>query len=51
VLQSYLGHSSPRTTVLYTHLTSRLQDQAYSLINALAKQIIPPLHDGDTPKP
>jgi site-specific recombinase XerD len=51
VLQSYLGHSSPRTTVLYTHLTSRLQDQAYALINALAERTIPPLHEPDEPTP
>ena len=51
VLQSYLGHSSPRTTMLYTHLTSRLQDQAYALINALAERTIPPLHEPDEPTP
>ena len=51
VLQSCLGHTSPRTTSLYTHLTTRVQDEAYVLINALAKRTIPPLHDADSDEP
>lgn len=37
-IQSYLGHSSPRTTALYTHLTTRVHDQAWAPINALAER-------------
>ena len=33
VIQSYLGHSSPATTALYTHLTSSLHAQASQTIN------------------
>jgi site-specific recombinase XerD len=41
-IQSYLGHSSPRTTALYTHLTTRVHDQAWAPINALAQRVTPP---------
>ena len=36
-IQSYLGHSSPRTTALYTHLTTRVHDAAWGPLNALAE--------------
>lgn len=38
-IQSYLGHSSPRTTALYTHLTTRVHDAAWAPINALAERV------------
>jgi len=40
VIQSYLGHASPRTTALYTHLTTRLHEQAWAPINALAEGVM-----------
>ena len=50
VIQSYLGHSSPRTTALYTHLTTKVQEAAWGPINALAEQITSPRPD-DEPTP
>jgi site-specific recombinase XerD len=47
-IQSYLGHSSPRTTALYTHLTTRVHDAAWGPINALAERITAPVQDGET---
>jgi len=41
-IQSYLGHTSPRTTALYTHLTTRVHDAAWGPLNALAARIVPP---------
>jgi len=35
IIQSYLGHASPATTAIYTHLTSHTQDQSLSLIDNL----------------
>ena len=35
IIQSYLGHASPATTAIYTHLTSHTQDQSLNLINNL----------------
>jgi integrase/recombinase XerD len=35
IIQSYLGHASPATTAIYTHLTSHTQDQSLHLINNL----------------
>lgn len=48
VIQSYLGHSSPRTTALYTHLTTRVHEAAWGPINALAERITVPVRDGET---
>jgi site-specific recombinase XerD len=45
-IQSYLGHTSPRTTALYTHLTTRVHDAAWAPLNALAERIVTP-GDGD----
>lgn len=39
-IQSYLGHSSPRTTALYTHLTTRVHDAAWGPINGLAGRVV-----------
>ena len=38
LIQEYLGHKSPRTTTIYTHLTRELRDAAVEPINGL----IPP---------
>lgn len=35
LIQEYLGHTSPRTTTIYTHLTRELRDAALSPINDL----------------
>jgi integrase/recombinase XerD len=35
LIQAYLGHTSPQTTVRYTHLTSQAQTAAGETINAL----------------
>jgi site-specific recombinase XerD len=35
LIQEYLGHTSPRTTAIYTHLTRELRDAAQEPINGL----------------
>ena len=35
VIQSILGHSSPSTTALYTHLTQQVRDSVAAPINDL----------------
>jgi site-specific recombinase XerD len=39
VIQSYLGHSSPQTTAIYTHLTRTVEEPAVVAINQLAAQL------------
>jgi site-specific recombinase XerD len=39
LIQEYLGHSTPRTTAIYTHLTSRAQINARETINQLMSDI------------
>jgi integrase/recombinase XerD len=39
VIQSYLGHSSPETTALYTHLTSATDTQASQTINDMVAKL------------
>ena len=39
LIQEYLGHSSPRTTALYTHLTREIRDAAIDPINRLMQRL------------
>lgn len=39
LIQEYLGHSSPRTTTLYTHLTRQIRDAALDPINGLMQRV------------
>lgn len=39
IIQAYLGHSSPRSTMIYTHLTEKAQTPAVDAINELLKDI------------
>ena len=41
LIQSYLGHASPTTTALYTHLTSTSQGLAVEAINELVAGLWP----------
>ena len=35
LIQEYLGHTSPKTTAIYTHLTREFRDAALSPLNDL----------------
>ena len=39
LIQAYLGHSSPKTTTLYTHLTPQAQISATEVINQLSAEL------------
>jgi site-specific recombinase XerD len=39
LIQTWLGHASPSTTALYTHLTPKLAGQATEAINGLLEGI------------
>jgi integrase/recombinase XerD len=40
LIQTWLGHSSPSTTALYTHLTPKLASQATEAINGLLEGMV-----------
>lgn len=39
IIQGYLGHTSPTTTAIYTHLTSRTKTQSLEIINELVRKL------------
>ena len=39
LIQEYLGHKSPKTTAIYTHLTSKVQDAGYKAVNELVDEL------------
>ncbi len=40
LIQTWLGHSSPTTTALYTHLTPRTEAQAAEALNQVLEGIV-----------
>lgn len=40
VIQTWLGHASPSTTALYTHLTGKTEAQATAAINQLLESLV-----------
>jgi integrase/recombinase XerD len=39
LIQAYLGHSSPKTTAIYTHLTRKAEDLAAQAINLVMEEL------------
>ena len=39
LIQAYLGHSSPKTTAVYTHLTRKVEDLAAEAINRVMEEL------------
>jgi site-specific recombinase XerD len=39
LIQEYLGHKSPKTTAIYTHLTAKVQDTGYRAVNELVDEL------------
>jgi site-specific recombinase XerD len=39
IIQSYLGHASPTTTSIYTHLTSTTEAQTRDTLNELVARL------------
>jgi len=35
LIQQYLGHRSPKTTAIYTHLTKTAYEAGFQVVNAL----------------
>jgi site-specific recombinase XerD len=42
VIQQYLGHASPTTTAIYTHLTEPTTEDARRRLNDLMGRVVPP---------
>jgi site-specific recombinase XerD len=41
IIQSYLGHASPATTAIYTHLTSTTETQTRHTIDEIVTRLWP----------
>lgn len=41
VIQAYLGHASPTTTAIYTHLTQKLEGQVLDVLNPVLEALWP----------
>jgi site-specific recombinase XerD len=41
IIQSYLGHASPTTTSIYTHLTSITEAQTHHTLNEMVAGLWP----------
>ena len=39
LIQAYLGHSSPNTTAMYTHLTPKAEEGALDMINQVMEHL------------
>ena len=39
LIQEYLGHKSPTTTAIYTHLTRKVKDAGFQAVNELADEL------------
>lgn len=39
LIQEYLGHKSPKTTAIYTHLTSKVKDAGFQAVNELTDEL------------
>jgi integrase/recombinase XerD len=39
LIQEYLGHKSPKTTAIYTHLTAKVNDAGFKAINELTDEL------------
>ena len=39
LIQAWLGHSSPQTTAIYTHLTCRAEESAVASINQIMRDL------------
>jgi integrase/recombinase XerD len=40
LIQTWLGHTSPKTTARYTHVTAKLAGQATAVIDSLLEGIV-----------